>query len=1698
MLTSHPRRAITLALTAFWLSVPLVRAEFTTLWTLGVTDGRPSEFGDDLWGTHPAPGSASARDDDYYFAGTYPAPIGTVAADEPLTDMERAITSSSPVTRIHFPMSAVQASSELRVRLLIPFVDGGMWDVVADDVGRGFGIHQIEVRINGSLVGTQTHDRAGSLHIEVNAGAFTPVVGENVIELTRSGGTTDSWIQFDSLTFEIHPEALADGDADNLPRWWEEDQGLSDADGSDAAMDGDKDNLTNLGEFAAMTSATNPDTDGDGLLDGDETTTSPTDPDSDDDTLSDGFELAQVPPLNPILWDSDSDLSPDAWELRTGFDPSSPASTPPTFASAIGVNFVSLLRPESALPPRGVTGFVPQMHWNNSWAMTGWNAADGSVDEIASPTSGSLVDSSGAVSGITLLWDSPGQAWAGSNGGTPTGDVLSGFRSVDGSTPAWVSFSNIPYATYDLVLYVGAAYDGARGFTELGAVSDSIRYFRTASSRPQERLFEPIANDPTSPRAGNVIRYRGLTGSSVTVWLNALGDHNVGLHGIQIVDADADMDSDNLPDWWELAHGLNPNLAADAALDPDEDLLSHLQEFQKNTDPFNPDSDGDGLRDGVETGTTVWVSALDTGSDPLVADSDGEGIRDGEEVSRLPLPTNPNLADTDADGRTDLEERDQGTNPRVMDAPNEDLPVITTSPRTFDWTIDNVQLVWDHPRANVGEHRWGDDNLLRFIIRHDQQAGGDAMIMGLRSVEGHLTHFFYSGANAVFSYPDEPGEDIWESDWNRPPVDLRAALGFSGHGPCDVSDRLRFQVSGSSAGAQSEWTFTFSIVNQDANGGSGVVVVSESFSNCTMMTEAHNNNVTWEDSEDPANPNRFTTWLHDAIQVHVDAVRLEDQPAFADCKDSDDDGMTDAFEDANGLDKHDPADALLDGDSDGLTNLREAQLGTLPGDADSDDDGANDGVEVAAGANPRLGTQRPPYYRGAPAGVNGGDFNGNGIPDAWELWAGSFALTALGDSDGDGTTDGDEAMAGTNPFDPNDRLWSDVLSSGDDLTVCWPLLAYKAHQLWSDEDMQGEWTMVPGLPATVGNELRLTVPNALDGTEDGMFYRVSIADLDTDNDGVSDWAEHLVLGSDANVANSLASAVPVDLDGNGVVDSSLSGDYAALLARLEGGSPAGGFSNGSTGEGTGISREQASRFLMQASFGPTLAEIEMVRELGFEGWIAAQQAAEPTRHSDYLRYIHEDHYGPRADRSYNFSELDDFLFGNNITTAFARAAIQGEDQLRQRVAFALSQILVTSRRDANLTEKAMGMADYYDLFVEHAFGNYHDVLMNVALHPMMGRYLSHVGNQKAIPEINQYPDENFAREVMQLFSVGLWELNPDGTRQLDGMGNPIPTYSNLEITEMARVMTGLWFGGQRWGLGGWVDVDNTIPMEMHADRHDFGRKVLLRGFVVPARAATRENGMRDVRDAIRHLFEHSNIGPFIGRQLIQFLVTDNPSPAFVQRVAAVFADNGSGIRGDLGAVVKAILLDEEARDPRFSDRDSSFGRLKEPVIRMMAMGRVLGMQTQPNLRWWDWGDFYAESRQEPTYSPSVFNFYRPEYHAPGLPTQFQLDTPVFQITDSYSSIAFPNRIWRTLEEGFTFYDAYRQPLRLGPWRDLAAADAARLVDRMNLLFCAGRMTLGTRATILNAVNQLSPEQTAERVRVAAYLALVSPEGAVMK
>lgn len=1685
-----------LCLSLLLLSFPTAaRAEFQTLWSLGVWDGDPlDEFGDTTWDYNAAPGSATALDNDFYFAGTYPAPIGTVAG-EPPTQFEDGLDGQNPSVRLHFNLTAEQATSTARMRFTAHHVWGGVWDSSADSYAEGYGRNQLEVYWNGTLLQTVVHTHADSVIVEVNANVFHPVAGANVLEIRRApppASSTNGWFSFDALSLQLDPQATLDTDSDGLPRWWEEDHGLSDTDAADAAQDPDHDGRTNAQEFATQTLPHTADTDGDGLNDGAEATagTDPHKADTDNDTLRDGEETTS----NPLLADTDGDGAADAWEVRTGYLANSAASQPPPQSGVVGVKFVSELQSDNTLLPADVTGLVPQRNWNSTWPLTSWRSQTGTQGDVVSPTADTLLTSAGTASGVTLAWNFPGSAWANGQGGGSTQKLMDGYLNVNSDTPGSITFSSIPYGTYDVLVYVGSNYDGAVGATRLNDDAATDRWFITASAAPQTRFVELAKSDSVKPWRGNVVRYRGVTGSSFNLKLRRTSWYEIGLHAVQIINSTTDTDADGLPDAYEWEQHLRPDVA-DATLDPDGDGLNNAGEMTRKTDPHIADTDGDGLSDAVETGTGLWVSTTSTGSSPLMPDTDGDGLTDGEELAVKPVPTNPNLADTDGDGISDPDEVRGWTNPVVAESPTVRMPVVTTgSPRTFDWTVANVQVVWDHARGGVMDQEWGDHTLFSIVVRNAQSPGDDAFNVGIRVKAGRLTHYLFSGHTGGFSHPDNDDWDIWEADWQSSLTDLSPALGFSGVGRVDISDRLRFRIQGTcSTGLRTDWTFTYTLTNQDTN----QVIYTRTYTQCALAQAAHDGTATWQDAYDPARVNRLQTWAHDGVQLFIQPTALEDTSAFAAAKDSDEDGMPDAWEDLHGLNKNSAADGALDGDADGLSNTREWLAGTLPTNPDTDGDHARDGLEVDWGSDPLLATSLPPFYRGLPGSV-GEDLNGNGMSDAWELWVGHFGLNSQRDDDGDGMSNAAEALAGTNPLDRTSRLWSDVVRGASDITIRWPTLPLKRHQLLQSPDLVS-WTTATGTPTAVAGEYRQTF--ALGGTR--MFYSASVTDLDTDNDGVSDWAESTILGTPTSTPHSSGSSVSVDVNGDGTPEASLSGDYAALVEQLQGAVPAGGFPGAGSSSGggaapTAISRTQAARFLMQATFGPTLADIQQVQSLGYEGWLSAQFSQPPTLHSTYIQRIFQDMTGPRAKTDYSRGggDADPFLFGNNMQTTFARAAIQGSDQLRQRVAFALSQILVTSRRDANLENRCLGMADYYDIFVRQAFGNYEDILMEVTLHPVMGRYLSHVGNQKADPSINRYPDENYAREVMQLFTVGLWELNPDGSRQHTPQGASIPTYSNAEITQMARVMTGFWFGRRNWGNGGWTEQDYATPMTLHADRHDFGVKTLLRGHTLPARAATPENALRDVRDAIHHLFTHPNTGVFVGKQLIQFLVTDNPSPAYVQRVGAVFADNGQGIRGDLRAVVRAILLDTEARAPVLA-QTASFGRLKEPVIRTMAMARAFGMQQVPDLLWWDWSDFMNESRQAPTNSPSVFNFYRPEYRAPGLPTQNDLATPVFQITDSYSSISFPNRLWSMLENGFTLWNTYRFPLDLA--RECAlAASPERLMDHLNLLFCAGQMKASTRSLILNALSQIPADQPVARVRVAAYLVLTSPEGAIMR
>jgi uncharacterized protein (DUF1800 family) len=560
------------------------------------------------------------------------------------------------------------------------------------------------------------------------------------------------------------------------------------------------------------------------------------------------------------------------------------------------------------------------------------------------------------------------------------------------------------------------------------------------------------------------------------------------------------------------------------------------------------------------------------------------------------------------------------------------------------------------------------------------------------------------------------------------------------------------------------------------------------------------------------------------------------------------------------------------------------------------------------------------------------------------------------------------------------------------------------------------------------------------------------------------------------------------------------------------GSSAGGFV---TSLPVPANQTEASRFLQQASYGATTAEIQRVVSLGYAGWINDQFNRPASLHLELHQALQNEmmpHYTAQSDRDCDFS------WGCNLTRhdAWTHIAVYGDDQLRQRVAFALSQFFVISDVSDNVGYSHLAVSDYYDTLAVNAFGNYRDLLEEVTLHPLMGRYLGMLQNAKANPNQNTEPDENFAREVMQLFSIGLVELNVDGTPRLDANGRTIPTYDNAVISNMARALTGWNFGG---AASWWVWEDNVKlpglirPMEPWANYHDTGAKTLLGGVNLPAG----RTAAADLDSALDSLANHPNVGPFLARHLIQRLVTSNPSPDYVRRVALVFNNNGQGVRGDLRAVVRAVLLDTEARDMAIANRDE-FGKVKEPMLRLIAIWRAFGAQgqavagtagptTRPLLRNRGAG---PEMGQTVMSSPSVFNFYRPNYQPPGELRARGLYAPEMQLLNEATALTTYNhlhgRLFQTDRDDATiattvsdprFYTS-RMRLNLTVDKQLAVSPGA-LADRMNLLLMAGRMSPAMRKILVDAAYATSMNDGGgDRVEDMIFLITSSPQFAVQR
>ncbi|MBK7990356.1 MAG: DUF1800 domain-containing protein [Comamonadaceae bacterium] len=528
---------------------------------------------------------------------------------------------------------------------------------------------------------------------------------------------------------------------------------------------------------------------------------------------------------------------------------------------------------------------------------------------------------------------------------------------------------------------------------------------------------------------------------------------------------------------------------------------------------------------------------------------------------------------------------------------------------------------------------------------------------------------------------------------------------------------------------------------------------------------------------------------------------------------------------------------------------------------------------------------------------------------------------------------------------------------------------------------------------------------------------------------------------------------------------------------------------------------EAARFLLQAQAYATTADIAAVRANTFANWLGMQYAKPvgPTGW-DWLNargYATIDSTTRYFDNTYP----GDYMIWNQLMTA--------PDALRKRCALALSEFFVVGLSGLDFAWRSHGIAAWWDLLVAHTFGNFRQLLEAVTLNPAMGYYLNTKGNLKESTATGRQPDENYAREVMQLFTIGLYQLNLDGTEKRDAQGNRMETYTQADVTNLARVFTGYDVDlSQNVNTYDAVlnrNVPSTtaarLPMALNASRHSTLAASFL-GANVPANTP----GAAALKTALDTLFNHPNVGPFFGRQMIQRLVTSNPSPAYVGRVAAAFNNNGSGVRGDLKAVWSAILLDDEARSPAGLTQ-ASFGRLREPMLRLVQWGRTFGITSA--LGSWKIGDLSntaSQLGQSPLRSPSVFNFFRPGYVPPStaLATSKSV-APEFQIVNESTVGGYLNYLQGVVRNGL-YVNAPDQPnagSNASNGYDITAAytgelalvaDAAALVKRLSLLLCADQLSASTQTLIVNALNAtpvtVASTDAVKRNRVAAAVLMV--------
>ena len=540
---------------------------------------------------------------------------------------------------------------------------------------------------------------------------------------------------------------------------------------------------------------------------------------------------------------------------------------------------------------------------------------------------------------------------------------------------------------------------------------------------------------------------------------------------------------------------------------------------------------------------------------------------------------------------------------------------------------------------------------------------------------------------------------------------------------------------------------------------------------------------------------------------------------------------------------------------------------------------------------------------------------------------------------------------------------------------------------------------------------------------------------------------------------------------------------ALLLEGCGGGSSgsAAAVDNGSTSTAipAPISEADAARFLAQASVGPSRKLIAQVRSQGHAGWIDAQfaTAASASRYD----WLIANGFGAVAFRNSKAG----------FDAAVWRKLLSGADTLRQRVVLALSEITVVSIDGLTGPWRALSAAAYFDLLEANAFGNYRTLLGQISTSPAMGAFLTFRGNTKFNPATGALPDENYARELMQLFTIGLQQLNADGTPRLVN-GVPQETYTLTDITGLARVFTG-WdhdLAGKDTQTPDYV----RRPMIQTASKHESGASSFL-----GASIAAGVSGEQCLSLALDAIFAHPNVAPFISRQLIQKLVTSNPSPAYVGRVAAVFRNDGAGVAGNLKAVIKALLLDDEARRGAVagSATAGTFGKLREPVLRLAAWARAFEAAS-PADTWaiGDTSDPATRLGQSPGRSPSVFNFFRPGYVPPNSSiASSTLVAPEFQIANESSVVGYVNFMQRVVSTGVGDVRADYSSLLL------LADDAQALVDEINLVLAAGQLGsdgVGLLRSAITAMPAGTDAARKNRIYAALTLTLAAPAFLVLK